>query len=315
MDQSQFDELAARLAARLNRRRSLAVIAGVGLPAAVIEATKAGKKKKKKKVTLCFKGQTVTVPKKSVASLIRQGATQGSCRSTTSSPNDCPAGRKACGNRCIPNSNCCADRDCGSGFGCEAGLCVATTAPPPPQCGNDGFCTVFVTSGTFTGAQVNGLAGADQLCQSAADTAGVDGVYKAWISAGSQSPETRFTASTIASGGPWRLQPNVVDGVNLPPVVATNFADLLSCTTNCLQHAIDRTELGDIAAASVWTGTFSDGDVSTDTCAGWTSNNISNSGLFGNASAIDPTWTGSRTSTVVFGCNTSFSLYCFEQSV
>lgn len=314
MDQAQFDALAARLASRLNRRRGLALVVAAGLPVAeLIDPADAGKKKKKKKVTLCVKGQTVTVPKKSAAGLLDKGATKGPCRSTTAAPDKCPSGRKRCGNTCIPVANCCVDRDCGVGFACDSGQCVGTTAPP--QCGNDGFCTVFVTASNFTGQQVGGLSGADDRCQEAATAAGVDGVFKAWISAGSQSPETRFTTGTIAGVGPWRLLPNVVDGSDLPPVVATNFADLLTCNPNCLQHAIDRTEIGGIVTKSVWTATFSDGDVSTSTCVDWTSNVSTDFGLVGDTTKIDPGWTGSKASSFEFGCNIVKSLYCFEQAV
>ena len=70
MDGSRFDDLAGRVAARLNRRRGLGLLAGVSLPLlGVPEVTQA---KKRKKLTLCNRGQTVTVPKAKAKKLLRR---------------------------------------------------------------------------------------------------------------------------------------------------------------------------------------------------------------------------------------------------
>lgn len=304
MDNTQFDELAARLAARLNRRSGLGLLAGASLPlVGLVAATDA---KKKKKITLCVNGKTVQAPKKKAKKLLQQGATKGACRNTTKPPANCQSGQKPCGNGCIPQGDCCLNTDCSSGSECSNGQCVATTAPP--QCAG-GFCAVFVTSDSFTGALGN-LDGADAKCQAAADAANLDGTFKAWLSVGSQTPANRFVPGT----GPWRLLPNVVDGDNLPPVVATNFTGPITCGATCLQHAIDRDENGEIVSFNVWTATFSDGSVSSDSCAGWTTDSSLKSGLIGESTAKDEFWTGSKTQSLTFTCNIPQHLYCFEQA-
>lgn len=304
MDNTQFDELAARLAARLNRRSGLGLLAGASLPLVGLVADTDAKKKRK--ITLCVNGKTVKAPKSKAKKLLQQGAAKGACRNTTQPPGNCQSGQKPCGNGCIPNANCCLNSDCPASTECNNGACLFTTAPP--QCAG-GFCAVFVTSDSFTGALGN-LDGADAKCQAAADDANLDGTFRAWLSVGSQTPANRFVAGT----GPWRLLPNDVDGANLPPVVATNFNDLITCGTDCLQHAIDRDENGVIVSASVWTATFSDGSVSSDTCAGWTTDNSSKSGLVGGSTATDASWTGSITASFLFTCNIPQHLYCFEQA-
>ena len=178
----------------------------------------------------------------------------------------------------------------------------------PLTCGNDGVCSVFVSSDFFTGGEIGGLTGADAKCQSLADAAGLSGIFKAWLSDGNQSPDTRFSFFS----GPWRLPPNAVDGGDLPPVVATDLEDLTTCGATCLKHPINRTETGEILQGSitVWTNTLADGTASTASCAGWTSSDIGNTGLFGDASQADSKWTNT---TATFGCNSALSLYCFEQ--
>jgi Protein of unknown function (DUF1554) len=66
-----------------------------------------------------------------------------------------------------------------------------------------GSCTVFVTSQGFNG-NLGGLAGADTKCQALADTAGLGGTYKAWLSDSTTDARNRLTQATV----PYRL----VDG-------------------------------------------------------------------------------------------------------
>ena len=297
MDALQFDELAAKLASRLNRRRGLGILAGVSVPLLGLSGN--ADAKKKKTVTLCANGQTVKAPKKKAKKLLKKGASKGACLA-------CPAGQKPCGNTCISNLNCCVTSDCGPGGTCDRGRCVFIFVPP--TCGNGGVCSAFLTSETFTGGEIEGLAGADQHCRRLARAAGLQGNFIAWLSAGSQSPDTRFVN---LSPEPWRLRPNAVDGSNLPPIVATNFSDLTTCGATCLQNPINRTETGEILPGSVtvWTNTLADGTASTDSCEGWTSSDIGDVGLFGDASQVDAKWTNTTTT---FGCNSELSLYCFE---
>lgn len=176
------------------------------------------------------------------------------------------------------------------------------------RCGNGGPCTVFQSSSTFTGLQVGGLAGADAKCTSLASGAGIAGSFKAWLSAGNQTPALRF--DNINNAGPWVLPRNVVDGAN-PPTVASDFSDLVTCGATCLQNAINRTQNGLILQGNqtVWTGTKADGTADANTCSGWTSE--AGNGLFGDGSRDDAFWTDTN---ITFGCNSALALYCFQQA-
>jgi len=298
MDTTQFDELAARLAARLNRRRSLGILAAASLPlASIVNVADA---KKKKKITLCVNGKTVKAPKKKAKKLLKQGATKGAC------PDGCPAGQKTCGSGCIPNGDCCVDDDCTGTDRCDNGNCVALT------CGDGGACTVFQTAADgFIGGEIGGLAGGDAKCQAAADAANLDGTFKAWLSFGLDTPETRFT--NLDNAGPYRLVANGSDGGNPPPKVADNFADLFTCGSGtCLDNAISRDENGATPPTPqlVWTGTEANGTAAADTCSGWTSTLVN--GLGGVNSGTTESWTDFGVATA---CTSEGRLYCFQQAI
>jgi hypothetical protein len=299
MDAPRFDGFARRISARLTRRTSLGLLAGASLPLlGLAEATDA---KKKKKITLCSNGQTVKAPKKKAKKLQKKGATKGAC------VNGCGKNQKPCDGACIPAGDCCVNSDCTGDDVCVNGDCV------PLRCGNGGPCTVFMAAVNtgFTGAQIGGLDGGDAKCQAAADasTANLTGTFRAWLSAGSETPETRF--SNIAKAGPYRLVPNNFDGGNPPPTVAENFADLFSCGGGiCLNNAINRDENGVAQGGNpgVWTGTLATGNASADTCSGWTS--TAGNGLLGSGTSNTTTWSES----VQGACNLAFPIYCFEQA-
>lgn len=299
MDAPRFDGFARSISNRLNRRTGLGLLAGVSIPfLGLAEETDA---KKKKKITLCFNGQTVKKPKNKAKKLQKKGATQGAC------VNGCASNQQLCEGTCIPADDCCVDNDCIGDDVCENGSCV------PLRCGNGGPCTVFMAAVNtgFTGAQIGGLAGGDAKCQAAADasTANLTGTFRAWLSAGSETPGTRF--SNLANAGPYRLVPNVGDGGNPPPTVAENFADLLSCGGGiCLNNAINRDENGVAQGGNpaVWTGTLASGTASADTCSGWTS--TGGNGLFGSGTSNTTTWTENFSG----ACTGALPIYCFQQA-
>ncbi|MCA9876162.1 MAG: hypothetical protein KC442_00205 [Thermomicrobiales bacterium] len=176
------------------------------------------------------------------------------------------------------------------------------------RCGNGGPCTVFLTAAAFSGSEVGGLGGGDAKCQAAANAASLDGTFRAWLSAGSETPGARFT--NIAKAGPYRLVANVGDGGNPPPIVAENFNDLLTCGTTCLNRAINRDENGVAQGGNpgVWTGTRADGTASTDTCGGWTS--TAGFGLIGSGTSDTALWTENVSGV----CAGPLLLYCFQQA-
>jgi tetrahydromethanopterin S-methyltransferase subunit B len=116
---------------------------------------------------------------------------------------------------------------------------------------------VFVSSQTYFGGGLGGLAGADATCQGLADGAGPKGTFKAWLSADGASPSTRFTRSSV----PYVLP----DGTT---VVANDWADL---TSGSLQHAINMTEAKQNLAEDVWTSMDNYGEGMNRYCGNWIS--------------------------------------------
>jgi hypothetical protein len=120
--------------------------------------------------------------------------------------------------------------------------------------------TVFVTSVSFNG-NLGGLTGADDKCQAqAAGPASIvpSGTYLAWLSDGTDSPDTRFTKSAH----PYIL-PNGTK-------IAEDFTDL---TDGSILHTINIDPTGQpVGYQKFWTGTNSDGTTAQSfvTCEGWT---------------------------------------------
>ncbi len=194
--------------------------------------------------------------------------------------------------------------------GCEADLssskehCGACDNPCDGPC-VDGECQAFlyafVTSERFPG-DLNGVAGADGICNEAAAAANLPGHYLAWLSTVSTSPATRFSKSTL----PYRM-PN-------EQILAANWAEL---TEGELQNRPNITEFGsDIDSISIclgplaWTCTQVDGSRSNQfDCEGWTISSDQYVGAVGNPHHTDENWTDGCTMT----CSSLRHLYCFQQ--
>jgi hypothetical protein len=166
---------------------------------------------------------------------------------------------------------------------------------------------VFVTSETYTGL-LGGLTGADSKCQSLAETAGLPGIYMAWLSTDTASPSTRFTQSTK----PYML----VNGTQ----IADDWADL---TDGTLDNPIDTDEMGNTSPASditcnsdmrvAYTATLADGTQDpmdyASGCEHWTiAQGVDVS--VGRTTRSDAEWTEG-----CFGpyCIKHAALYCFQQ--
>jgi hypothetical protein len=161
--------------------------------------------------------------------------------------------------------------------------------PEPPE-----TKTVFMTDGTYNGSSLGGLTGADAVCQSEADAAGLPGIYKAWLSAAGygNSAAERLTHSEV----PYVL----VDGTQ----VADNWADL---TDGSLDAPIGPFPAG----PEIWTGTASDGSFvsGSSDCGAWTSTTGAGA-VYGLSYQVASGWTQSE---YTYDCGQSLWLYCFEQ--
>jgi len=177
---------------------------------------------------------------------------------------------------------------------------------------------VFVTGNTYTG-NLGGLEGADAKCQAAADNAGLDGIFLAWLSTwpgpviGTPSidPRTRFIRHNV---------PYVrTDGVK----IADHYADLVDGT---IDAPIDRTESGtqlfsfdeptlfwSTTAANgegIVSGTLDDEDA---TCFNWTTDAMFTTALYlGSTTATGFSWSAPAMSTFEL-CGVPRHLLCVQQ--
>jgi len=162
--------------------------------------------------------------------------------------------------------------------------------------------TVFVTSASFK-SNMGGLKGADAKCQAEADSSTSivpSGTYLAWLSDGTDSPDTRFTKSSH----PYLLP----DGTK----IADDYTDL---TDGSIQNFINIGSTGKpVGWKFFWSSTDSDGTSEQDflTCEGWTwadtSTTIPHS-MVGITTRKSTLWTS-------YGrerCGKPYRLVCFQQ--
>jgi hypothetical protein len=157
---------------------------------------------------------------------------------------------------------------------------------------------VFITRGGYSGA-LNGLSGADKICQDTANSTKLGGIWKAWLSDSSTSVKDRMTHSS----GPYKLTNNTI--------VADNWNQLVS---GWILAAINIDDLGrkaDVSTNVSWSGTDQYGvkKPGSQYCNNWSSSSQNISGGSGDPSYSDSTWTDAGS----LPCSIGNHLYCFEQ--
>ena len=145
MESDRFDALTARLAGTLSRRRTVGLLAALGIAGAGAANDADAKKKKKKKCKGCTECQACKKgkckPKPEGSACIGGLCNGGGCA--------CFNGFKACQGRCIPDDQCCTSADCGSGGTCQSGTCICgggskrcgNQCIPAANCCGDSDCT------------------------------------------------------------------------------------------------------------------------------------------------------------------------------
>lgn len=165
---------------------------------------------------------------------------------------------------------------------------------------------VFLTS-MPVGAHLMGAEGADSRCQEVADTAMLEGDWKAWISDSEASPSDWLGNAT-----------DVAYETLLGDIVVHPASALLAPNGQPvgLMSPINVTELGQTTNGDfvpVWTGTSPVGTSTGLNCGDWNpSKDPQITATVGNANGIGPAWTAVNPPNAV-ECSTTARLYCFEQ--
>lgn len=162
---------------------------------------------------------------------------------------------------------------------------------------------MFATAGTYNG-NLGGVAGANAICQAEANTAGLPGTYKAWLSDSlGNSPSTTFSQSTV----PYVL----TDGHTQ---FAANWSTLI---TGTISNNITLTANGTptTTESHFWTNTNDNGtptdNNSAQSCGNWT--DITDAAQTGTNFGATALWTVDAAAP--YGCApaTPVGLYCFQQ--
>ena len=156
----------------------------------------------------------------------------------------------------------------------------------------------FVTNQNFNG-NLGGVVGADAKCQTAADNAGVGGVWQAWVADDAVFPDNMpsFRWDTLSLGPYFKFNGVVID---------SNFAALFD---QQLTNPLSTTETGVGVNSGVWTGILSDGQVSDFNCTDWSTADGGVLATVGNSATKQQGWTSITTA----NCASPLKLYCFEQ--
>jgi hypothetical protein len=191
-------------------------------------------------------------------------------------------------------------------------------APPPPPTTLIAFATSAQGTGdlsTWTDAgSAIGVAAGDNICQTAATTAGLSGTFKAWLSdnttdaychvqgyTGKKSANCGQSTLPVAAG-PWV---RTHDGYPFAPTID----NLVNNNQVFVPVAYDESGTLLFAFTFYYTGTKANGTVDTYTCTNWTSSLLADAAQFGGTEDASGWWTERGG----VGCNTTLvSLLCLQ---
>jgi PKD repeat protein len=191
--------------------------------------------------------------------------------------------------------------------------CTATSSSTVTVSSNPPSSRAFITSTKYNG-NLGGLVGADNICQTRANAAGLGGVWKAWLSDGSTSAASRLSQPT-----------GNITAVN-GTVIATSWSNLL----NYGVHNLKYDEFGNLVSPDpggsgngcswaggyflfAWTNTTGNGNVwSSYHCNNWTSTSSSNYGATNYIYNVTTEWSRNFAESC-FSCTQMNRLMCFEQ--
>ncbi|MDD5606391.1 MAG: hypothetical protein PHN37_00800 [Candidatus Pacebacteria bacterium] len=184
---------------------------------------------------------------------------------------------------------------------------------------------VFVTSNNYRG-NLGGLSGADNICNQLANTAGLGGTWRAWVSTSTVDAKDRIRPGIyrltcgqeiILNDG---IPRNYYQLVHLLPSSDIANFPVFDQYIN-IKKAISCDETGSSKSGQVWTGTGTDGKKYVygswnTTCSDWTisCSTASCTGLSGLSNRHDTKWTDDTIDWYWnYLCSSYRALYCFEQ--
>jgi hypothetical protein len=165
---------------------------------------------------------------------------------------------------------------------------------------------VFITKNgsieaDFNSSGLSGLAGADRLCDTYAQAAGLTKDYKAILSDNDATAKSRliFTGSVYTVTGSIKTQ------------VAESSVELWNSDTVDILSKIDWDEDGtSVSSGNVWTGTTSSGTSDPNNCDNWTDVTSTFKGGYGDVNQTGQTWIEDGLGQ---SCALTAHLYCISQ--
>ena len=158
---------------------------------------------------------------------------------------------------------------------------------------------IFISSASYNG-NLGGLSGADSKCQALAEAQGLERTYKAFMGSGASSLKSRFNLV----GGVFNF-----NGSGEPIKITDLGVDLLNTDQpKDLINSIEFDETGNSVNSSAWTGSDSEGEISTSvSCNNWTDDSSGQNGTVGDNSRVTGFYLEDPPSQP---CNLTYRIYC-----